>query len=156
MFSRSLTAAVPTPTRAPTEIFSTKTVLFLSDSNGWCLYKKKGEKKSLHFFQRNKSCWLLGKAQKPLASTPQPSLGTCELFQGERGLCDLAALSLRVRAATVISGFWVSKLNSWGLGLMPCSWSWISSWSCCAHAQFKSLQFAIGFLKVPSWNWTRF
>lgn len=43
MFCRSLTAAFPTPTQAPTEIFLMKTVLFLSDSNDWCLFKKKKE-----------------------------------------------------------------------------------------------------------------
>lgn len=82
MFPRSLTAAVPAPTRAPTEVFSTKTVSFPSDSNDGCLYLKKGGEKRIGAFTKERNLvHSSGKAQKP--QPPLLGLGTCWFFQGE-------------------------------------------------------------------------
>lgn len=80
MFSRSLTAAVPTPTRAPTEIFSRKTVLFSSDSNDGCLYKKKGGKKESELLQKKEI--LFAPRESPETSTSSPWPGNLPASPG--------------------------------------------------------------------------
>ena len=72
MFSRSLTAAIPAPTQAPTEVFSTKTVLFPSDSNDSCLYlKNRGEKRVGAFTKERSLAHSSGNARNPsLLSLP--------------------------------------------------------------------------------------
>lgn len=96
MFSRSLTAAVPTPTRAPTEIFSRKTVLFSSDSNDGCLYKKKGGKKESELLQKKEILFAPRESPETSTSSPWPgnllaSPGTVwpgSCFTQSEGRCD--------------------------------------------------------------------
>lgn len=146
MFPRPLAAAVPAPTRAPTEVFSTKTVLFPSDSNDSCLYLKKGGEKRIGAFTKEEILFtpqgkprnlsLLSLAREP-AGFSRESLAsvTWLLPHTERGrpwwhCCP----SLQVKLP---GSFGSSPSRSLTPSLS------------CAHARFKSLRLALGFWKWP-------
>lgn len=144
MLSRSLTAAVPTPTRAPTEIFSPQTVSFPSDSNDRCLYKKKGQKRVC---ASAKETSLVNSSGKP--RDLQPLLLHLPLETGaSRGMDQpLGAGSPRTGREGSCNDSWFLSLQVNSPGLPSPLPLVLDSFTICAHAQFKSLKSAAGFLE---------